>query len=184
MALAAVPVAPLVMRGTTRQFTLPSCVLTLNDLRRLFRLLEQKALEAAERQVATLVLQPGQTPAQLREVQVAVRSALTLVIRLQTASEWINGTTIDLLNDEQLPDGLLRVEFDSAFLYRSRFNNLVPNNSFAVTLDLTHTGVLDMNASPQQSVSAANVLGPDGTWANAVHEALVAFFRPRKSKRG
>jgi hypothetical protein len=88
-------------------------------------LLEQKALEAADRQVATLTLQPGQTQAQLEELRTAVRAALALVVRLQTGSEWINGTTIDLLNDEQLPDGIVRIEFDSAFLYRASFNNLV-----------------------------------------------------------
>jgi hypothetical protein len=146
--------------------------------------LEQKALEAAERQVATLIRQPGQNPAQFAELQTTVRSALALVIRLQTSNEWVNSTAIDLLNDEQLPDGILKIEFDSAFLYRSRFNNIVPNNSFAVTLDLARTGVLDLNSIPHQSTSAANVLGLDGTWANAVHEELVAFFRQRRSKRG
>jgi hypothetical protein len=96
---AAIP--PLVMRGTTRHLALPSCLLAPNDLRRLYRLLEQKASEAADRQAATLVLQPGQTPAQLQELEAAVRAALVLVIRLQTSGgEWINGTTIDLLSDE------------------------------------------------------------------------------------
>src|SRR5690348_5639916 len=117
--------APLVMRGTTRQFEIPSCVLTGSDLRRMYRLLEPKASEAADRQLSALTAQPGQTQTQLDELKSIVRSAMALVIRLQTASEWINGTTIDLLEDEQLPDGILRIEFDSAFLFRSRFNNLV-----------------------------------------------------------
>ena len=181
--LPSAPIPPLVMRGTTRQFVLPSCLLTANDLRRIYRLLEQKALEAAERQVATLTLQAGQTQVQLGEMSAAVRSALSLVVRLQTSSgEWINGTTIDLLSDEQLPDGIVRIEFDSAFLYRSRFNNSVPNNSFTLTVDLARPPILDMN--PQQNGSAAIIWGLDATWTNAIHDELAAFFRQRRTRRG
>jgi hypothetical protein len=178
-----VAVAPLVMRGTTRQLILPSCLLKPNDLRRIYRLLEPKALEAAERQVAALALQPGQTQAQLDELKAMVRDALVLVIKLQTGSEWINGTTVDLLNDEQLPDGLVKVEFDSAFLYRSRFNNLVPNNSFNVTIDLVRPGILDFSNPPAENTSAVSILGLDATWANAVYDELTAFFRQRGTRR-
>lgn len=179
-----VPLPPAVMRGTTRQLVLPSCLLKPTDLRRIFRLLEQKALEAADRQVAALTLQPGQAQAQLDEITAAVRAALALVVRLQTGSEWINGTTIDLLNDEQLPDGIVRIEFDSAFLYRSRFNGLVPNNSFTVTLNFFRTDVLDLNNPPTQNASVAIIGGLDATWANALYDELVAFFRQGRTKRG
>lgn len=150
---------PIIMRGTSRRFVIPSCLLTPNDLRRIFRLLETKAAEAAERQLATLTIQPGQTPAQFQELKNTVSSALALVVRLQTNSEWINGTTVDLLDDEQLPDGIVRVEFDSAFLYRSRFNNLVPNNAFTVTLDLARTNVLDVQTTPQRTQALRTSLG-------------------------
>ena len=166
-----------------RELTLPSCLLSPNDLRRIYRLLQPKASEAAERQVATLVLQPGQTQAQLDELKASVGTSLALVIKIQTGSEWINGTTVDLLNDEQLPDGITRVEFDSAFLYRSRFNNLVPNNSFRVVIDLIRPGILDLGNPPAQNASVANVWGLDPTWANAVYDELRGFFDRRGAKR-
>ena len=175
--------APVVYRGTTRHLDLPSCVLTPNDLRRIYRLLEPKASEAAERQVSSLILQPGQTQAQLDAIKGQVRAALKLVIRLQTASEWVNGTTIDLLDDEQLPDGIVRIEFDSAFLYRSRANNTQPNNSFSVVVDLARPGILDLGNPPTQNASSANVIGLDATWTNAVYDELAGFFRQRGSKR-
>jgi len=184
--MAALPppaIAPLVMRGITRSFALPSCLLTPNDLRRIYRLLEPNASGAADRQVALLTLQPGQTQAQLDELRAAVRGALALVVRLQTGSEWINATTVDVLNDEQLPDGIVRIEFDSAFLYRSRFNNLVPNNAFSVVVDLVRPSVLDLNNPPLQNTSGANVFGLDATWANAVYDELAGFFRQRRAKR-
>ncbi|HZR65362.1 MAG TPA: hypothetical protein VFA85_09455 [Terriglobales bacterium] len=184
MSLALKPIAPAIMRGVARRLEIPSCLLSLNDLRKLFRLLEQKAQEAADRQVAVLTLQPGQTPAQLHELQTSVRTAMALVLRLQTNSEWINGTPMELLDDDKLPDGLLRIEFDSAFMYRARFNNLVPNNAFTIILDLGRTSVSDMQATPQQNTSAASISGVDTTWANAVYDEVVGFFRQRRSKRG
>jgi hypothetical protein len=158
-------------------------LLTPDDLRRIYRLLEPKASEAADRQVAALTLQTGQTQAQFGELKSAVRGSLALVVRLQTETGWINGTTIDLLNDDQLPDAIVKIEFDSAFLYRSRFNNLVPNNSFNVTLDLARPGVLDLCSPPPQNSSNASILGLDATWANAVYDEVASFFRQRGSKR-
>jgi len=185
MSLAPATVLPsLVFRGTTRRFEAPSCVLKPDDLRRIYRLLEQKAAEASDRQVATLTLQPGQTPSQLSELQSAVRVALALVVKVQTETGWINATTVGLLSDDQFPEGVQRIEFDSCFLYRTRFNNLVPNNSFYLVLDFSRPPVLDLGNPPSQNVSYANVNGLDQTWANAVYEELVSFFRPRVSKRG
>lgn len=145
--------------------------------------MEPKASEAAERQVATLFLQPGQTQAQLNALKAQVRAALVLVVRLQTSTEWINGTTMDLLDDEKLPDGIVRIEFDSAFLYRARFNNSQPNNSFSVLIDLSRPGIMDLSNPPSANASAANVIGLDATWANAVFDEVAAFFRSRRAKR-
>jgi hypothetical protein len=78
----------------------------------------------------------------------------------------------------------VRIEFDSAFLYRSRFNDLVPNNSFTVTLDLVCSNILDMNTPPTSNLSVANIWGLKATWANAVYDELVALFRQRRTKRG
>ena len=85
------------------------------------------------------------------------------MVRIQTETGWINGTTIDLLKDDQLPDAIVKIEFDSAFLYRSRFNNLVPNNSFTVTLDLARPGFLDLSSPPPQNSSNASIVGLDST---------------------
>jgi hypothetical protein len=70
----------------------------------------------------------------------------------------------------------VRIEYDSAFLYRSRFNNLVPSNSFNVTLDLARPGVFDLNNPAPQNSSNANMLGLDSTWANAVYDEVACFF--------
>jgi hypothetical protein len=78
----------------------------------------------------------------------------------------------------------VRIEFDSAFLYRSRFNNLLPNNLFNVIIDLARANVLDVGAVPTQNASAANISGLDATWANALYDELVVFFRQGRTRRG
>lgn len=184
MAPGAIPALPPVVRGTARQLQIPSCLLTPNDLRRLYRTLEQKAAEAADRQVATLTLQAGQTQQQFDALRSQVRTALTLVLRVQTGSgEWVGGTTMDPLTDEQLPSRIVKMEFDSSFLYRSQFH-LAPNNAFTVTLDFSRPSVLDMGNVPVANVSVAVISGLDATWANGLHDELVTFFRERPTRRG
>ncbi len=179
------PAIPTSVTGTIRSFVLPPCLLKPSDLRRLFRLLEVKAREAAERQIASLTLQPGQTQQHLDQVKENVRGLLSLVVRLQTKSgAWINATIADPLEDENLPDGTTRIEFDSAFLFRSQFNNLAPNNSFLLTVDLTRPSVLDLESVPVQNVSRANISGIDSTWANSLCDELATFFRERQNNRG
>lgn len=178
-------VAPQIARGRSRQFPLPSCLLTPSDLRRLYRLLQPKADEAADRQVATLLIQPGQTPQQFEELKTAVRNALVPVIRLQTnRGEWINATTADILEDEQLPESITKLEFDSAILHRTKFNNLFPNNWFNVTLDFGRTNILEATAIPEQNTSSVSINGLDATWANAVYDELFQFFRQYRARRG
>ena len=184
MAADAIPVLPPVVRGTVQQLQIPSCLLTPNDLRRLYRTLEQKAAEAADRQVATLTLQAGQTQEQLDALRNQVRTALTLVLRVQTGSgEWVGGTTVDPLSDEQLPSHIVKIELDSSFLYRSQFH-LAPNNTFTVTLDFSRPGILDMSNVPVANVSVAIISGLDATWAHGLHNELITFFRERPTKRG
>jgi hypothetical protein len=176
---------PSTVRGTSRVFTIPSCSLEPSDLRRLYSLLEQKALEAADRQIGAMIQQPGQTQAQFDEWRMVVRSALSLYVRLQTRSGvWVGGTTMDPLKDDQLPDGITRIEFDSAFVFRSRFNNIVPNNAFLLTIDLVRPSILDMGTEPTSNGSIATMSGTDSTWANSLYAELATYFSDRLTKRG
>ena len=179
---------PTLARGVTRQFPVPSCLLGVNDLDRLFKILQAKASEAADVQVAGLRVQPGQTVEQFNEAQSTLRSLLNLVVRVQGSNgEWTAANTNEPLREESLPISIASIQYDSSFLFRGRFNNTYPQNSFMVTLDFTRTDVLDLTNTVVASTlnqSAVVVSGANVTWVNAVTQELRAFFQERATKRG
>jgi hypothetical protein len=105
-------------------------------------------------------------------------------VRLQTKTgDWIGGTKQDILNDDALPDGIIKIEYDSAALHRARFNT-APNNSFLLTIDFSRPDILDMASSPTANTSVANITANDSNWANALASELETFFRQTPTKRG
>ncbi len=171
-------------RGITRSITIASSLLGPDDLRRLYRLLEVKAKEAADRQVSSLTLQPAQTPQQFAQLCQQVRDSLALVVRIQTrGGEWVTGASVAPLENDELPDGIERIEFESCFFFRSQ-TNLWPNNHFTVSLDLHRTSVQDLNSNLTLNASVATVSGLDATWVGGVCAAVENFVAQRRTKRG
>lgn len=175
-----------IVKGTTRNFPIPSCSLTADDLRRLYQILEKKVDEARDRQIAALQQLPEQTVAEFEQFKENVRSALKLVVRIQgRTGEWTAAMTVEALQDDSLPDTITGVVYDSAFLFRSRFSS-EPQDSFSVTLDFTRTGILDLTnlyAEPAQNQSAALVSGLNSTWVDGVFDELRRFFNERTTSR-
>lgn len=182
-----VPPAPPPVSGCTRQIPIPACSLTVEDLRRLFQLLEAKASEAADAQVATLQQGQGQTDEQFQQLKHQVRSLLKLVASIQGISgEWTAGMAQDVFHPESLPHTLAGVHYDSAFLYRGQ-THLEPNNSFFVSLEFTRTSILDLtnlSVAPSQVQNFVRVTGVNQTWVNGVIEELRTFFVARAATRG
>lgn len=179
-----VPVAPTIVSGNFRHLAIPSCSLTTDDLRRLYEVLEQKAREAADYQVATLQQLPGQTPEQFEQVKQNIRSSLALVVQVQgSTGEWTGSRTSEALLDSSLPDTVAAVTYDSAFLFRTQFN-LHPQSSFSVNLDFTRTSILDMSAEPASNKSAGLISGVNASWVAGTYDVLHKFFDERSTARG
>jgi|SRR5581483_5810680 len=147
-------------------------------------LLQQKASEAAARQITTMQRDPNQTPQEFEQAQAQMQANLRLVIRIHSKNgDWVGGTNADLLSDKALPSGVLSIEYDSRAFFRSQFK-FDPLNWFSVSLNFIPTSVFDMNSQPQVSKSTASISGIDITWANGVFNELTRFFQERRSLRG
>ena len=174
-----------IVSGTVRNLSVPSCRLTAEDLRRLYKILDKKAHEAAELQ-ARMLVQGGLSNEQFEGLGASTRSLLKLTVRVQGISgEWLGSDSDQPLLDELLPIQIATVEFHSAFMFRGQLK-LEPNNSFTLTLDFTRTSVLDMTnllLAPMQNRSIAVISGTDNTWVNGVCEELRLFFDERKTAR-
>jgi hypothetical protein len=103
MASPTTPATAVLVRGITRQVPIPSCSLGIDDLHRLFQILQRKASEAADEQIAGLQQQQGQTPEQFNSAKGNVRSLLNLVVRVQGSNgepSFLRGGLAGVFHDE------------------------------------------------------------------------------------
>jgi hypothetical protein len=187
--MAALPSAPVpppaLFSATVRNLVIPACTLTADDLRKLYGLLEKKAREAADYQVAALQRLEGQTNEQFEEVKQKIRSSFDLVVQVRgSRGEGTGSRTGEALLEGSLPDSIMSVQYDSAFMFRSQFNLLEPQNSVRVYLDFGRTEILDMLAQPAANNSSGLISGTNSTWVNGTHEELEKFFEERSTARG
>jgi hypothetical protein len=160
----------------------PACLITPDDLRRLFALLAKKAQEAAKLQ--TQGIGGARETREERELKERVTRALELVVRVEGANgAWTGGTSATVLADESLPASVVRVTFDSAMAYRNQTNS-VPSNSFLVNLEFGPPSIFDFAPEPEQNQSSITVSGTDPTWVNGLYEELQTFFKERVRPRG
>jgi hypothetical protein len=178
---------PFLVKGSTRQFPIPSCSLRAEDLRRLYNILEKRAGEAKDFEVGALRQQPGQSGEQFELAKNNVALSLKLVVSVQSITgDWVGGVSGEAFSDASLPDSIARITFDSAFLYRTQFK-LEPQNSFNLTLDFSRTRILDLTniaLSPEMNQSSSNISGVNDGWVKAVHDDLRTFFDERATPRG
>jgi len=185
--LSTLPVLSYAVKGSYRQFAVPSCLLSGQDLRRLYKLLKRRAEEASSREVEKVHIQPGQTEEQLGQVKQWVASQLDLVVTVAgRRGDWVAASGDGVLSDEALPDSIVRIIYDSAHQFRNQFKR-DPDNSCVVVTDFSRTHILDLSnlaLSPDPNESSVRVSGVDDTWVKAVCEDLKSFFDERRKPRG
>ena len=178
---------PNLARGTIRQFQIGSCSLKSEDLRRLYKLLEKRAQEAASEASAALRQMPGQTAEQLQEMKNNLVSLLRLVVIVNASTgEWTSSPSDEALSDSLLPDSITQIVYDSAFLFRNQIR-LEPPNALKVVIDFSKTSVLDLTnlwITPNSNSSSAWISGSNDAWVKAVHDDLKNFFGQRSTLRG
>jgi len=176
----------ILVQGTTRQFPVPSCSLTAEDARRLYKILEGKAQRAANHQVGKLKRLPGQKDEELEQVKKNVLSWLkTFITVYDSVGGWTATTDEQVLADSSLPDRVTGIVFDSAALFRNQLK-IDPDNSFKVTLDFSRTPILDLtnlSIGPDANKSTVWISGTNDAWVNSLHDDLRSFFTTRKSAR-
>ena len=172
-------------RGVSYLTRVPTCVVSLNDLRRLYRELDDKTVEAVNKHIAGLQRPPHLSEEQATAAIAVMRHVGRLTVFLYGASgEQIVSASPDALRDEQLPEKLSTVIFDSA---ASLAHHQIPLlNRFKLTLDFTeppgfHT--YDPWQQPTPNRSILEVVAADRTWGTAVHESVLAFFKSRGRRR-
>ncbi len=171
--------------GLFKTTRIPSCAVSIQDLRRLYSELAASAASALEIHIAG-VRKPETTS---DEDWVSLQEKVRDIGRLSAVVIGTNGEqgvaqSAAPLADEHLPGKIASVTFDSyAALGRE---NVLPFNRFKLVLDFTEPPTFQAYNpwdAPTPNGSVLEVTGSDSTWATGVYESVLGFFRARARRR-
>jgi len=173
-------------RGLYRTSKILPCLITRDNLRKLFTKLDDRTSEALEKHIALL-----QRPATMEERQwnsmlQNLRHDARLTVTVQGANgEQTVARSVEALSDDELPDRIAFVRFDSAAALQ--FINISPINRFILHLDFTEPPTFaNYNpwSQPTPNASQIEVMGSDQTWVTGVYQWMMDFLRQRRRRRG
>lgn len=172
-------------RGLYHFSNIPSCSISLPDLRKLYKVLNDKKHEVFDKEFENLEKPSEFSTEEFSEFkkQFLQSRDLTLIIH-GSQGEQIVARSIEALGDEALPETVTGITFDSSLMVYQ--TNYKPINRFALRLDLSETpGSFSYDPSLQATPnnSSIEVIGPDSTWVTAVYESTLAFFDKRRKRR-
>lgn len=180
------PTQGLTYRGVSRTTQPPACTLTLDDLKKLFVALNDRTIEAATRQLAT-VQRPPETPeaefARMRQEAISA-SGLTLLVFGQ-AGEHVVITAPEAIDATVLPDVITTISFDSALSFNARMN-YEPQDRFRLRFDMTEPpGFNTYNPweEPTPNTSKLEITGTSDSWVAGVHQKVIEFLGHRLRRR-
>jgi hypothetical protein len=180
MGIAAAPLP--IIRTVTKQFPVPACKLSAEDIRRLHRLLNDSAQRVIDVNVKTLQNR-GLAADQFTQFQNLARETLRSWMVETRFASGESALGMHVLSDESLPDNLVRVTFDSVQLFRNLTGSQQhPANAFSIVLDFSRVQLLDTSnpsQGPTPNQSFVTVWGNDTTWVDGLHSQLKAFFGER-----
>jgi len=172
-------------RGRFRTARVPPCLITRDDLRKLYAQLDARTSEALEKHIAVLVRPPGTEERAWSQTLENLRHDARLTVTVQGADgEQIVARSVEPLSDDELPDRITFTRFDSAAALQ--FLNITPIHRFYVHLDFTEPPTFASYnpwSQPTPNASQIEVIGSDQTWVTGVYELIIGFFRARRRRR-
>ncbi len=180
------PIAEPAYQGLSRTIQIPACVLSVDDLRRLFIDLDARTREVTAAQIDGLQLPAGTAPADFARVkeQAKAEAGLTMFVNGRNGEQIILHTATAITR-EILPHTLLSITFDSA----PRFNMQLkydPLNRFRLVLDFREpAGVISYDpwSYPTPNESSFTIIGNNQTWVAGVSDIVLGFLKDRKRSR-
>lgn len=173
-------------RGLYRTTPIPACVISEDELRRLYGELNAKAQEATEKHIAAQRKPADMDDARWAELlqEARIRGVLTTAVFGLDGDQMMTESP-EALSEDRLPDKVASVHFDSAA--GLQVVNVTPLNRFRLSLDFTTPGLFgayNLWEDPTPNSSRLEINGTDQTWTRGVHDYVTTFFRNRSKPRG
>jgi putative lipoic acid-binding regulatory protein len=171
-------------RGSYRTLKIHPCAISIDSLRKLYIRLSDKSSEALEEHLRSINL-PEKEKQQINKLKelLRVNGRLTIVI-IGDNGEQILDTKIEALSQDDLPDKIASITFDSASGLKGL--DVILQNSFKLNFDFTEPPSFHAYNPWNQRTpnnSTLEVSGPNTTWVSGVHETVQSFINERKKNR-
>jgi hypothetical protein len=172
-------------RGLYRLSAIPSCSISMGDIRKLYRMANTKKHEVFDEQIEELEKPEGESEEAFTKWKEQLKQDRDLnVVVLGSNGEQIAMNSIEALSEDDLPNNI------SSIFFQSWFHPFAPNfksiNRFTLKIDFSKTAnsfSYDLSAESTPNHSSLEVIGPKATWVTGVSEDILAFFKAKKLHR-
>ena len=170
-----------------KNIPLPSVVVSIEDIKRVYSRLAGHVAEQAEREISALKKGENQSDEDFENYKTLVREQafrVTVTIKGADGTTYY-GETEDAFDSPNRPDKVTYVYITNTTAYKV-FAKVDPTNSFELYLDFSKPPLLDGNnpvSSPTVNVSHLNVNGDRDSWVAAISDAVMGVLDNRKTQR-
>ena len=169
-----------------RRSTLPSCVVDFEFFKKLFKVLQEATVKAAEIDIAQLKKAPDQTDEQFESLKNYARSLYEVTIMIfGIKGEYITSNSSAIFDGSDLPDRIATIVFDNSIQLNFALKK-EPRNKARIEFDFRKQPITNLFPNPSlatQNSSCVNIFGEDETWVAGVHKNISDLLEKHKTKR-
>jgi len=168
---------------------LPTCVLKLEDLKRIFEVLKESVREAADLEVKSLRQAKDQSEKEFKAIIDYAKDLFVVrVVIISAKEEYLQTDSPDVFDQNKLPPVINQVIFDTSLKYKALEQNRFPLNWIRVTFDFAgQVRIFDFRTAPTVETpnnSLIEVGGTSETWVRGTSKRVLDVLGDRRSKRG
>lgn len=171
-------------RNYTKRVAVGACRLRVEDLKRLYRLINEKQVEAGKAVVSGFWKTENETQEQFEARCQQVTNAFITTVQIRGANaEVVTGHGEKFFDSGLLPEQIISIEYDTAFSPKAQLN-FTPNDRATVFLDFSRPTILDRGLPSEPTPNSSNwfVTAQTEAWSTSVSARLEQFFAERRTR--
>lgn len=178
-------------KSNKRETIIPSCILDLDSIKKLYEILqilneEAISIEIAKIETEIKSLNKNYTDEEKQAFFKKIKEMYAVYIQINGANgEYIETYDKNTLEDKHLPDRIKYFSFNNTIGFKGQ-NNIKQTCQFIVDFDFTKSDLVDFLQNPSKRTindSLIGVYGLNESWVEGAHEKIFSFLKERKSNR-
>lgn len=173
-------------RNFTRRIAIEACKLQMDDLKRLYRILNEKQFEHRDRVMAKLSCLENETTEQFGERKNKVHNSFITTVSITGVNgDVVMGHGEAIFDSAELPEKIISILYDTSFSPQAQIQ-YNPSDKISLLLDFSHPALLDLSnapAAPTPNNSNYNIIAETDSWARSLSSKLNEFFGQKATNR-